>query len=162
MSELAMNLFLALVWMLVQASFSPASLAVGLLLGFGAIAFTRSLQGRGGALSALGVLRLAGGFLVDLVVANLTLTRDILRSTPPFRPAILHFDARDLTPAETVLLASMISLTPGTLTVDADEDSRAIYVHALYARDPDAVLRRIGRTANQIRRIGGRLPRRSA
>jgi multicomponent Na+:H+ antiporter subunit E len=163
-SELAMNLFLALVWMLVQASFSPSSLAVGLLLGFVAIAFVRFLQRRGDVQSALGVVHLAGVFLADLVLASLTLTRDILRRVPPFQPAFLRFDTADLTPSEMVLLANMISLTPGTLTVDADEDGHAIYVHALYARDPRAVLRKIGRTAEMIRRIGGRPsgPRRSA
>jgi multicomponent Na+:H+ antiporter subunit E len=67
----------------------------------------------------------------------------------------VRFEVSDLSPVETALLANLVSLTPGTLTVDAEDDGSALYIHSLYADDPAAVRRRIGRLARMIRRAGG-------
>jgi multicomponent Na+:H+ antiporter subunit E len=47
---------------------------------------------------------------------------------------------RDL---EITLLANLITLTPGTLSVDVSEDRRTLYVHALDCSDPQATKRAI-------------------
>lgn len=42
------------------------------------------------------------------------------------------------------LLANVISLTPGTLTLDVSDDKRVLYIHSMYGGDdPDAVRREI-------------------
>lgn len=157
MSALALNLLLAVVWMFIQASFSLRSLIVGFGIGFVAIAFVQWLRGsRAYADTSASVVRLLAFFLADLVRSNLTLARDILRPVPTFAPALVRFEVVDLSPVETALLANLVSLTPGTLTVDAEEDGHAIYVHSLYADDPATVCRRIGRLSTMIRRAGGR------
>ncbi|MDI1483618.1 Na+/H+ antiporter subunit E [Polyangium sp. y55x31] len=157
MSALALNLLLAIVWMFIQASFSLRSLAVGFGIGFLAITFLQRLRGSHVYfLTAVWVVRLFAFFVIDLVRSNLTLARDILRPVPAFLPALVRFEVSDLSPVETALLANLVSLTPGTLTVDAEDDGSAIYVHALYGGDPDGVRRRIGRLARMIRRAGGR------
>jgi len=47
----------------------------------------------------------------------------------------------DLTHPEAItLLASTITLTPGTLTADIAEDGRSLRVHALHAPDPEATI----------------------
>ena len=38
-----------------------------------------------------------------------------------------------------MLLANVISLTPGTLSLDVSEDRKTLYIHAMYASDPEAV-----------------------
>jgi multicomponent Na+:H+ antiporter subunit E len=161
MSTLASNLLLAVVWMFIQASFSMRSLTVGFGIGFVAIALVQRFRGSSQyALTAAWVVYLFAFFLADLVRSNLTLARDILRSVPGFVPAIVCFEVSDLSPVETALLANLVSLTPGTLTIDTDDDGSAIYVHSLYADDPADVRRRIGRLASMIRRAGGRHLRR--
>lgn len=71
-------------------------------------------------------------------VARLVLSRDMAIS--PGVVAVPVSLGRD---AEITLLANLITLTPGTLTVDVAEDRRALYVHALEADDPEAVKRDI-------------------
>jgi multicomponent Na+:H+ antiporter subunit E len=160
MSDLALNALLAVLWMLLHASFTMATLAVGFLIGFVAIVFARCLERRGDIHAAIGILHLCGVFLVELVLANLTLARDILRPVPAFQPALLRIGVTGLSPSKAVVLAEIVSLTPGTITVDMVDDGRAIYVHTLYARDPADVRRAIERFAHMLRRIGGsRLPR---
>ena len=60
------------------------------------------------------------------------------------RPAILYVPIDpDMTDAEITTLANVITLTPGTLTLDVTEDRRALRVHCMHAPDVDAVRREI-------------------
>jgi multicomponent Na+:H+ antiporter subunit E len=47
----------------------------------------------------------------------------------------LPLDAR--TNIEITILASLISLTPGTLSLDVSEDKRILYIHAVYIKNGD-------------------------
>jgi multicomponent Na+:H+ antiporter subunit E len=159
MSYLTLNLLLAIVWMFLFGDFSLPSMVVGLGLGFVAIAVSRPVLGSQRYVrSVAGVFRLLVGFTRELVTANLHLARDILRPEPPFRPGFVRFDIRDLGPTETVLLANLVSLTPGTLTVDVDDEGFTLYLHTLYAQDPQAVRAGVRRLANLIHDATGSDP----
>ncbi len=157
MSFFALNLLLALVWMFLYGDFSIESFLVGMVIGYLALLFSRPFVGSEQYVrSVQGIIRLLAVFLYELVAANLQLARDILRPVPPFKPGFISFDVRDLPPTETVLLANMISLTPGTLTVDSDDEGFTLYVHSLYAQDPEKVRRGFRTFANLIHgAIGG-------
>jgi multicomponent K+:H+ antiporter subunit E len=43
-------------------------------------------------------------------------------------------------PGAVALLAGIITLTPGTLTVDISPDRRTLVIHCLHAPDPQAVI----------------------
>jgi multicomponent Na+:H+ antiporter subunit E len=151
MIHFAFNLVLAIVWMLLRSDFSLGGLLVGFLIGFLAIAFARVDRGSSRYVRAtIGIIRLTVGFLGELVVSNLQLARDLLRPRPPFRPGFVRFPIGDLRPPQTVLLANLVSLTPGTVTVDIREDGRELLVHSLYAGDPEAVRRSMRRLADLI------------
>jgi multicomponent Na+:H+ antiporter subunit E len=55
----------------------------------------------------------------------------------------IPLDAR--TDAEIALLANLITLTPGSVTLDISEDRRVLYVHAMYidGGDVDAYRRSV-------------------
>lgn len=151
MSHLALNLLLAIVWMFLAGDLSTGSLLVGFVLGFLAIAFSRPvLRSQRYVRAVTGVIRLGIAFTRELVVSNIQLARDILRRELPFRPAFIEFDIRDLDRTETVVLANLVSLTPGTLSVDLDDAGDMLYVHTLYAGDQDEVRSGIRRLANLI------------
>lgn len=157
MNHLALNLLLAIVWVLLQAELSLGGLVMGFFVGFGAIALTERALGRSRyARAAAGVLALAWGFVQELVLSSLTLARDILRPRPVFHPAFVRLDVRDLSPVQTILLACLVSLTPGTLTVDVGSEERALYIHSLYARDPAELCGRLRRFVHLIQRAAGR------
>ena len=52
----------------------------------------------------------------------------------------------------------MISLTPGTLTVDTDDLGETLYVHGLYADDPERIRRGLRSFSDLIRGASGREP----
>ena len=41
------------------------------------------------------------------------------------------------------MLANLITMTPGTLSLDISPDRKTLYVHAMYIRDPEALRRDI-------------------
>jgi multicomponent Na+:H+ antiporter subunit E len=151
MSHFALNLVLAIVWMLLFASFTFANFLAGFIAGFFGLVFAQPVLGsRRYVRAVIGIGRLIAVFFYELVVANLQLARDILRPQPDFHPGFVAFDARGLTPSETVLLALMISLTPGTLSVDTDDRGETLYIHSLYTRDLAALQSGFRRFADLI------------
>lgn len=97
------------------------------------------------------VLQLLFLFLERLAVANFELVRDLLRPKLPFQTSIFEYSTKDLDPNEIFLLLSLISLTPGTLTID--RIGNALYVHSLYGNKEDALRKQINRFADLIRKM---------
>ena len=161
MIRFASNLLLALAWALLHADLSFTSLAAGFVVGFAALVLAERAVGQSRyAKVAASVVALAWGFLRELWVSSLMLARDILRARTVFHPAFVRLDVSGLGGAETLLVANLISLTPGTITVDAEEGA-ALYIHSLYARDPEDLRRRLGALVELVRRALGReAPRR--
>ena len=47
------------------------------------------------------------------------------------------------TDAEIALLANLVTLTPGTLSLDVSADRRVLYVHGMFVDDPDELRRAV-------------------
>lgn len=76
-------------------------------------------------------------FLKELFFASLKVAYDII--TPDFllRPGVIAYPLLAKTDLEITLLANMISLTPGTISMAVSEDRKTLYVHSLYILDDD-------------------------
>lgn len=83
-------------------------------------------------------------FARELVMANIVMARTVLlQRNADLSPDFLTYDVRGLRSWEIVLLTHCITLTPGTTSVELDDDETTLVVHALDARDPDGVRRSI-------------------
>lgn len=88
-------------------------------------------------------------FLRAVVVSGLQTVRVILASgrpggaPPPV--ALLRVGFAPMSPAGAALLGCMVSLTPGTTTIDIDMDRRELLLHVLDASDTDALVAGIRR-----------------
>lgn len=76
-------------------------------------------------------------FLKELLVANVKIAFDILTPHYYMNPTVIAVPLRIRTNFEIMLLANMITLTPGTLSIDVSKNRRILYVHALYVKDDD-------------------------
>lgn len=76
-------------------------------------------------------------FLKELFVANLKIAYDIVSPHYRMRPTILAFPLKAKTDLEISILANMIGLTPGTLSIDISDDHKILYVHSLYLKHGD-------------------------
>jgi len=84
-------------------------------------------------------------FLLELIKANLRVAYEVLTPGFSMQAGVMKVETRTRSPLEAVLLANAISLTPGTLTLEVDEDTRTLYVHALYVRSRTEFLTDIAR-----------------
>ncbi|MCC9167116.1 Na+/H+ antiporter subunit E [Pontibacter harenae] len=81
------------------------------------------------------VLGLFFFFLKELIMANLKIAYDIITPRYFMNPSIIALPLKASTDLEISLLANMLTLTPGSLSVDVSEDRKELYVHLLYADD---------------------------
>lgn len=89
------------------------------------------------------LFRLLWVFLFDVVIANLHVARLILGRRERLRPAFIVIPLDIEHPMQITLLASMITLTPGTVSSNLSGDGRKLLVHVLDTDDPDGLVRTI-------------------
>lgn len=75
------------------------------------------------------VLYIAGPFLVELTKANLDMAYRVI--TGNIRPGIIKVNSGMKTDLALTMLANSITLTPGTLSVDVDEQSHDLFIHVI-------------------------------
>ncbi|WP_417746515.1 Na+/H+ antiporter subunit E [Rosistilla oblonga] len=134
------NIFLALVWALASGQISLSNLGIGFLLGYAVLWFSKPLLGPTGYFRRLPVaLRFVVFFFWQLVLSNLRVAYDVI--TPPLymRPGIVAVPLDAKTDQEITLLANLITLTPGTLSLNLSEDRSTLYVHAMFVDSPESV-----------------------
>lgn len=86
------------------------------------------------------IAALAGLFVTELVVSALRVA--VLALTPKIklRPAIVAYPLTVTSDPEITLLANLITLTPGTLSVDVSADRRTLFIHAIDVADREVLI----------------------
>lgn len=139
MRHLLLNGSLALAWTLLTGTFTEVNFLFGLALAFGLLLLLRDVAGSATyARKVWQVIAFALYFMRELVVANLHVAYEVITPRLNMRPAIVAVPLdlkRDL---EITLLANLITLTPGTLSLEISDDKRTLYVHGMYVDDVDA------------------------
>jgi len=148
--NVTLAVLLAVGWMVLQDAYGLGTFLTGVLVGALILwAFPAPVHGL-----IRPYVRRPGGFLRWLyhaahlllyygwqwILGNLQMARLLLRPKLEIAPGILKFPLRARQPAQVALLASLITLTPGTLTLDVADDYGALYIHVVDASDPEAAL----------------------
>jgi multicomponent Na+:H+ antiporter subunit E len=132
------NLLLALVWGAMTGSFTLTNLLFGFVLGYLVLLAAGRILGPSRYHSRiLKVFAFLGFYLVEVIMANLRVAYDVV--TPAFRtrPGIIAVPLEAKTDLEITLLANLVTMTPGTLSIDVSADRKTLYVHAMFVDDPD-------------------------
>jgi multicomponent Na+:H+ antiporter subunit E len=84
-------------------------------------------------------------FFKELIVASLVVAWDVITPKSLVESGVIALPLDAKSNFEITLLATLISLTPGTLSLDVSEDKRTLYVHAVYIKggDVEALKRQI-------------------
>ncbi len=139
-----LTLLLALGWGAATGSFTVANLLFGALLG-GACLFL--IRGRIGGVRflrrALRVISLAALFVQELITSAVRVGLLVLRPRLKLRPALIAFPLTATRDVEITLLANLVTLTPGTLSVDVSADRKFLLIHAIDVTDREALIRSI-------------------
>ncbi len=84
-------------------------------------------------------------FVREMVLANLRVAYDVVTPRHHMRPGIIALPLDVESDIEITLLANLITMTPGTLSLEVSSDRRVLYVHAMYIEDVPALQRKIKR-----------------
>jgi multicomponent Na+:H+ antiporter subunit E len=76
-----------------------------------------------------------GVFVRELIMANAVVAREVLTPGMHLEPAIIRVPTSCTTDVQMMLLANTITMTPGTLSLEVDTETRELYVHGLFVRD---------------------------
>ncbi len=144
MNLFQLNLLLAAGWCALFGTFDLGHLLQGFLLAFAVLSIASPLYGRTAYFRrVLLMTRLGAYFLYELVVSSVQVAWDVLTPTPRSRPAIVAVPLDLVDPAQITVLAILISLTPGSLSLDVSPDRKTLYVHQMFVNDPDEARSRI-------------------
>lgn len=144
MTHLLLNGGLALMWAGLTGGFSPANLLLGFGLGYLVLLLVRRATSPSTYFSKFPqALGFAVFFLWELILSNVRVAADVLTPRHHMQPRVLAIPLDARTDAEIMLLANLISLTPGSLSLDVSSDRRVLYVHVMYAADPETARREI-------------------
>ena len=77
-------------------------------------------------------------YLWGLLISSLRVAHDVLTPTFHMRPRIIDIPLDVKSDGEITLLANLVSLSPGSLTLDVLPDRRSLRVHVMYADDAGA------------------------
>ena len=135
---------LAVAWMALTGDWSLPALVFACGLGWLLLRLVRPLGGEG--FRRVRLARLPGFllyFLKEVVVANLKVAAAVIAPAGRLRPAIVAVPLAVDRDVEIALLANLITLTPGTLSLDVSPDRRTLYVHAMAVSSPDDLRREI-------------------
>jgi multicomponent Na+:H+ antiporter subunit E len=139
-----LNMLLALLWAAVVGSVDSTHLLTGFVVGYLVLWIARPVLGRTRYFGKLfEALRFVTFFLYELVLSNLRVAWDVLTPKAYRRPGVVAVPLDAETDAEITLLANLVTLTPGSLSLDVSADRRCLYVHAMFVDEPEQLCRDI-------------------
>ena len=93
---------------------------------------------RFGRVRPLAALRYLGWLTLEVIRSNLDVSRRVLSPRLPISPTLVWVPASQKTELGRVIFANSITLTPGTVSIDVQENE--IEVHALSREGAEALL----------------------
>jgi multicomponent Na+:H+ antiporter subunit E len=147
MIPFVINIVMALAWMGAVGSPHWAHFIIGFLVAYLAMAWIwPKMVGPTTYFKKIPAVIGFAVFLVwELILSNARVAYDVITPGPNRSPAVIGVPLDVTTDVEITLLATLITLTPGTLSLELSPDRKILYIHAMFADDPHAFRREIKR-----------------
>lgn len=150
-----LNLVLALAWVAVTGAYGPADWLVGLIFGFlvlwvswrafsdepfSAGAYFR-LRTRNPPLTLVRWVAFGAFGFVEIVKSSVAVARAVLAPRLELDPGFVAIPLDVKSDAGITILSNLITLTPGTVSLDISSDRKTLYIHAFSVGDVDELRR---------------------
>ncbi len=142
--QFLMNLLLAFIWVALTGALYFSNFFFGFLLGFFLLWLMRRSEADQRYFNRVPkIISFFFYFIWEMLKANVHVAYDVI--TPKFfmKPGIVKYPLVARSDFEINILATVISLTPGTLILDISDDKKAIYIHVMYLKDKDKFIAQI-------------------
>lgn len=138
MNYFLLNIILAFAWAALLGEMTITNIAGGFVVGYLMLFVARdALDSRSYVTKVLQVGRFGLYFLWELIQSNARVALEVLTPGHQMSPAIVAVPLDLRSELGILLLANVITLTPGTLSLDVSIDQKVLYVHAMYVEDVD-------------------------
>ncbi|MDV2683039.1 Na+/H+ antiporter subunit E [Alkalihalophilus lindianensis] len=145
--QILLNIVIAIIWVNFQNSYTGVDFFIGYVVGiFILFVLRRFLRFDFYMRRVWAIIKLIGLFFKELILANIDVIKIVLSPKMNIQPGIVAVPTKLKTDWELSLLASLISLTPGTLSMDFSDDNKYIYIHAIDVPNKEAMIKEIHNT----------------
>ena len=139
-----LSLFLLLVWQLIMNDLGAGTLIMGAVTAWLIPLITHPFWPNPPTLhKPLVLVRFTLTVLLDIVTANLEVAKLILGPSRTLRPAFVEYPLELTHDFAISVLASTVSLTPGTVSSDISEDRKSMLIHGLDVADAQELIETI-------------------
>jgi multicomponent Na+:H+ antiporter subunit E len=144
MKSFISNIVLALIWAAMSGEMTLGNLTLGFIIGYIILYLMQRISGPSRYYNKVWhVMRFLVFFIKEMLSAGFRVAWDVLTPKHYNRPGIIAYPLEPMSSLEITLLAKVISLTPGTLSLDVSPDERILYIHAMFIDDADQLRRDI-------------------
>lgn len=139
-----LNILLALAWAALTGQFDPINFISGFVLGYLVLWLVQQAVGSSNYFKKVyQIVSFILFFIWALIQANLRVAYEVITPPHTMRPAIVAIPLDVKTDTAITLLANLITLTPGTLSLDVSADRKELYVHTMFVDDVEQFRREI-------------------
>lgn len=82
----------------------------------------------------------------EVIMSNLKVAYDVVTPNYFMKPAFIELDLQGMSDRQIMFAANLITMTPGTLSLDICEETKRLKVHSMYVDDPDEAVRELETT----------------
>ena len=138
------NLLLTFIWVALTGGFTFANIFFGFLLSYFVLYIITRGSGRARYFRMVPrIIAFVFYFLYELIRANLQVAWEIITPKLYMTPGIVGVPLDVTSDSQITFLANLITLTPGTLSLDVSEDKKVLYVYSMYIKDRESFIRGI-------------------
>ncbi len=135
---IVLSVFLGLLWLVLTGEYTVINFFLGLILSYFIILYSGSFFGFSFKIKQFPkIIFLFLFFLKELFKANIRVTFEIISPPLKMKPGIVKMPLELENDFQITLLANLLTLTPGTLTLDISDDKKYIFIHGMYIEDRD-------------------------
>ncbi|MGP4067653.1 Na+/H+ antiporter subunit E [Halobacillus sp. B29] len=145
--QIVLNIIIAIMWMFLSESYQFSTFLVGYILGIGLLFILRRFIPDSFYMHRVWkFVKLMLLFLRELVLSNIDIVKVVYKPKLDIEPGIFALPIDLKSNFEITLLANLITLTPGTLSIAVSDDHTKIYVHAMDLPDVEKSINEIKET----------------
>ena len=79
----------------------------------------------------------------EVVMSNLKVAHDVVTPNFYMKPAFIELDLEGMSDRQILFAANLITMTPGTLSLDVCEKTKRLKVHSMYVNEPGESVREL-------------------
>ncbi|WP_070120746.1 Na+/H+ antiporter subunit E [Bacillus marinisedimentorum] len=146
-AQILINIVVAFIWMFLNESYSFVDFFLGFLIGIFLLYMLRRFIPDAFYMErVVAAIKLVLLFIKELLYANWDIVKIVYRPKLDVEPGIFALPTTLKSNWEITLLANLITLTPGTLSVFVSNDNSKLYIHAMDLPDVEEGINSIKNT----------------